>query len=335
MPTTSLYLQCARTNPFRPPHWRWLRATGIANGTQPKAGRRRDGVESYRWINQAARFQQARASTVGDEAQVALAHTYPEIFWATYAYEDDNNATKWEIEARILARCSNWEIGYACGVSEGIVAAYEALFFNVRDRLRHSGYIVNSVMGPSVHRGLSEREFDLLWKMYAYAYGPHMLQALITKFSNPTWCGTPDEVGAAVQDDTVNTMKLKAAIAAKTVPINLGTQVDILNVFTKFVEIERMSNSEGEAQNQIMTHIGAMFNVLPLNVAGRDPMSDHRPSIKGPVQAFMDTAIELSYEETMAVAVGGRLPNESMLRQLHFPPSPAELKSAEAGGSDT
>jgi len=327
------FLQCSMMNPFRPPHWRWLRATGVANGLQPNAGRRKDGTQGYKWINAAKTFQEARAAAVDEEARVRLANDQPAIFWAHAAYENDNNPVKWEIEARLLARCNNWEIGFHCGVAEEIVEAYENLFFNVREKLRHPGYITHTVMGPSVQRGLSEREFDLLWKMYAYAYGPHMLQAVVSKFSNPTWCSTPDEVGSAVQDDTVGTMKMKASLAAKTIPVNMGTQIDILHVFTKYVEIERMSDDASNAQNQIMDHIGTMFNVMPLNVAGRDPQDGHRQSVKGPVHVFEETAIELSYEETMEVAVGKVLPNTDMLKQLHFPPSPVELEAAEAGGS--
>jgi hypothetical protein len=170
--------------------------------------------------------------------------------------------------------------------------------------------------------------------MYAYAYGPHMLHAFISKFSNPVWCSTPDEVGSAVQDDTVSTMKMKASLAAKTIPVNMSTQVDILHVFTKYVEIERMSDSEGKAQNQIMDHIGTMFNVMPLNVAGLDPLDGHQKVVQGPTHTYEETAIELSYEETMEVAVGKELPNSDTLKLLHFPPSPVELEAAaEAGGS--
>lgn len=328
------YLQCAYMNPFRPPHWRWLRAIGVVNELQPRAGRKVDGVLGFKWINQAIAFQKAKIEAVDEERRIAMAHNFPALFWANAAYEDENNPAKWEIEARILARCNNWEIGFHVGVAEEIVEAYEALFFNVRDKLRHSGYIMHSVMGPSVQRGLSEREFDLLWKMYAYAYGPHMLYALISKFSNPVWCNTPDEVGSAVQDDTVGTMKMKAALAAKTIPVNLSTQIDILHVFTKYVEIERMSDSEGKAQNQIMDHIGTMFNVMPLNVAGIDPLAGHVKAVRGPTHVYEDTAIELSYEETMEVAVGKELANAEVLKQLHFPPSPVELEAAaEAGGS--
>lgn len=328
------YLDCSRLNPFRPPHWRWLRAEGIVARQQPGAGRERDGRAGYKWINRARRFLAALNRATSDDALVAVAMEYQDIFWAHTAFQDENNPIRWEIEARILARCNNWEIAFHCGVAEEIVEAYEALFFDVREKLHHTGYIVHRVMGEAVQRGVTERAYDLIWKMYAFAYGPHMLNALVTKFSNPVWCGTPDEVGSAVQDDAVNTMKMKASLASKTIPVNMGTQIEILHIFTKYVEIERMSDSEGKAQNQILDHIHTMFDVMPLNVAGRDPHSGHQMLLPGPAQQYESTAVELSYDELMQVGVGKALPNAKMLGQLHFPPSPVELETAEAGGSD-
>lgn len=324
------FLQCARTNPQRPPNWRWLRAVGINGGTQPRPGRRRDGPAGHKWIHKAVRFAQAYNAAVGEEAKARLAAEMPDVFWAHSLYSNESNTMKWDLEAHLLARSSDWEIGFHCGLPTEIVSAYENLFFNVREKLAHRGYVIHCVMGPSVHRGLSEREFDLLWKMYGYAYGPHMLKSLVAKFENPVWCGSPESVSSAIQDDTVSTMKMKASLAAKTIPVNMGTQVDILHIFTKYVEIERMSDTAGKAQDQILDHIGAMFNVLPLNVAGLDPHNNHEKISKGPVQRFEETAIELSFEETMSVGTGGQLANAGTLSQLQFPPVPTE---EEAGGS--
>jgi hypothetical protein len=276
------------------------------------------------------RFERARASATSEEDRIRLAHKMPGIYWAHATYTDDTNPVRWDIEAHILARCTDQEIGFHCGVPVEVVEAYENLFFNVRDRLQHTGYIVHKVMGESVQRGCNERAYDLLWKMYAYAYGPHMLHAISSKFVSPNYCMSPDDVSAAVQDDTVSTMKLKAALAAKTIPVNAGTQTDILHIFTKYVEIEQTTDSAGKAQSQILNHIGTMFEVLPLNIGGLDPLHGQRPIAQGPLQDYDDTAIELSFEETMAVGAGKQLENAALLRSMKFPPSPVEL---EAGGS--
>ena len=124
---------------------------------------------------------------------------------------------------------------------------------------------------------------------------------------NPVWCSTPDTVNSTLQDDAISTMKFKAALAAKTIPVNNSTQVDLLHVFTKFVEVERTTDSIGKAQNQILDHIEAMMVTLPFNVGGRDPRTAEMVP-QTPMAAYRKTSVELSFQETMAVAAGQRLP---------------------------
>ena len=325
------FLDCSAQNPMRRPPWRWERARGICAGSQPSAGRTRDGLAGYKWINRAVSYMRAKQQYTALGRLDQLFARYPDIFWAEWIYDRDSHPLRWELEARLLSRSTDADIAMQCGTAGEVVKAYEALFFNVREKLHHPGYIVHTVMGTAVHRGLAEREYDLLWKMYAYAHGPHMLTSLITKFVNPIWCNTPDEVNSAIHDDTIATLKLKSSLAAKTVQVNGGTQIELLQIYTKFVEIEQLSDSAGKAQSQILDHIGVMFNVMPLNIGGRDPRSGQQ-RIAGPATTFDASAVELSYDESVQVATGHKLPYEAMLRQLDFPQAESQQTLA-AGGS--
>lgn len=325
------FLDCSFQNPMRKPHWRWERAKGTMVGQQPPAGRTRDGLAGYKWINRALAYMRAKQQYTALGRLDQLATRFPDVFWAEWIYERDTHPLRWELEARLLSRSTDDQIALQCGVTAPTVKAFEALFFNVRDKLHHSGYIVHTVMGESVHRGLAERDYDLLWKMYAYAHGPHMLTSLITKFVNPIWCNTPDEVNSAIHDDTIATLKLKSSLAAKTVQVNGGTQIELLQIYTKFVEIEQLSDSAGKAQSQILDHINVMFSVMPLSIGGRDPRSGQQ-RIAGPAATFDATAVELSYEESVKVAIGQQLPHADMLRQLDFPQAGSPPPLA-AGGS--
>ena len=326
-----MFLDCSYQNPMRKPNWRWDRAKGVLANQQPGAGRSRDGLSGYKWINRAVAYMRAKQQYAALQRLDQLASRFPDIFWAEWIYERDSHPLRWELEARLLSRSTDDQIGMACGVSAATVKAFEALFFNVREKLHHTGYIVHTVMGDAVHRGLAEREYDLLWKMYAYAHGPHMLTSLITKFVNPIWCNTPDEVNSAIHDDTIATLKLKSSLAAKTVAVNAGTQIELLQIYTKFVEIEQLSDSAGKAQSQILDHIGVMFSVMPLNIGGRDPRSGQQ-RLTGQTAVFDATAVELSYEETVQVAVGQQLPHAEMLRNLDFPQA-GDQQTLAAGGS--
>lgn len=322
-------LAYVRENPYRAPSWRWMRAAGIVDQTQLPTTRRTDGPVGFKWINEAVSFRRALDQANSDMARQRLARRKAAIFWAHHTWQNDN-PIKWHIEALILARASSQEIGFSCGIAAEIVEAYENLFFHVREKLHHKGYIVHCVLGPGLQRGLYERDFDVLWKLYGYFLGPHVLDSLISKFVNPTWCSTPDMVSTAIQDDAIGTLKLKAAIAAKTVPVTMNTQMAILETFTKFVEIERTTDSAGRAQGHLLEQLGMMMDSLPLNVGGLNPFDGHKPVVAGPVQAFAETNIELSFQETMQVGIGRTLANADAMTQLSFPPTAAEM---DAGGS--
>jgi hypothetical protein len=324
-------IHVSRDNPYRPADWRWQRAIGVIEETQPRPGRKQDGHQGHAWIKKAIRFKLAYDEAGEDPlAQRRLLDRMPAVYWAHYAYQNEHQQMRWDIESQILARCTDHEIAFSCGVAPEVVDAYENLFFNVRDKLHHKRYITHCVLGHSIQRGLSEREYDLLWKLYGYFYGPHVLEVLVTKMVNPVWCTTPDTVNSTLQDDAIASMKFKAALAAKTIPVNNNTQVDLLHVFTKFVEVERTTDSVGKAQNQILDHIEAMMVTLPFNVGGRDPRTAELVPQTNTAK-FRQTNVELSFHETMAVAAGQQLPHADILETLSFPAHPVAV---EAGGSN-
>lgn len=320
-------LVISANNPFRSADWRWRRAHEIHLGRGLSTTRRRDGTQGYKWISRALTFlRELDGCGEDDRLRAVLAERRPDIFWAHWAWSSTACPQRHSIEAQILARCDDYAVGFRCGVPPTVIEAYEALFFNVREKLQHRGYILHCVLGPSIQRGISEREYDLLWKLYGYFLGPHIVAALESKFSTTSWCGTPDAVGSAILDDAISTLKLKAAVAAKTVAVNHETQLALMEAFTKFVEVERNTDSAGKAQSQILDHISAMMTSLPFNVGGRSPHGAILPGTA--VQRYEKTAIELTYEETMRLSVDQPIAHEAILRALAFPEAePLKLES--------
>lgn len=309
-------LQYARSNPFRPADWRWQRAIGVLNRNQPNPTRRRDDAPGYKWIRDALRFKLAYdACGDNDLRKFDLAENYQAMFWAHWLWHQDNHPAKSALEAYILARQTDFEIGYIFGVPPQMVEAYEAVFFNVREKLNHREYILHCVLGPSIQRGLNESMYDLLWKLYGYFCGPHFLAGLVSKFPVPAWCQTPDNVSAAVQDDAISTLKLKAAMAAKMVPVNGHTQLALIEQFTKFVEVERSTETSGRAQDQVMEHIAVMMSNLPF-FAGPNPPNAVDNS---PMAAYDQSGVELTYGEQMRVTVRLPIRNGEVLDKLTFP----------------
>lgn len=309
------------TNPFRPPDWRWQRAAAIAEGTGAPTTKRRDTPAGYDWIRKATRFRRAWNDDIDGSNRTEIAEQNYAIFWAHWLYMGQQPQQRASVEARILAREDDFEIGYRAGLPPAVVQAYEALFYDVREKLPHTGYMLHVVFGPSV---MGSNQVEHLWRLYGYFLGPHVLNALESNFSNPNWCGTPDTVGSSVQEDAISTLKIKAAVAAKTIPVNGNTQLALLEQFTKFVEVERTTDSAGKSQEQIMDHIGAALKSMPINIAGRDPRNGTLLP-KGPLDAYDSGSVELTYEEMLRVSVRMPIANAETLKLLKFPTSTPQI----------
>lgn len=294
------------SNPLRPVDWKWKRAIEIVEGAGTRPARSKDGIAGFKWINRAITFLRAFRRCETDHQREVLAGRYPDIFWAHYIFGQTGHPQKSAIEAHILARETNLGISRRCLLSEASIEAYEQLFFNVRDSLANRSYIINCALGPAVHRHITDRDYDLLWKMYGYFLGPNLVDALEGKFTAPLWCSDEQEVGAAILDDAIKTMKMKASLASKTVPVAGHTQLALLDQFTKFIEVERSTDSVGKSQEQILSHISAMMNTLPFTVGDQ-------PATR------MDTGAELTYEELMRVSVGDAIARANELQTVRFP----------------
>jgi hypothetical protein len=306
-------LNAIRDNPKRATNWRWLRAVQIDGGGL-RANRSVDGPEGFAWIRRALRLKR-RYDEAGNrpELMYRLVQYDRAMFWAHSIWMDDKAPTRWAIEARILAGESDLEIAERLGTAPDIIAAYEAVFFQVREMLPRRDYIVNVVMADAVARGVSERQYDLLWKMFGYHGGPHVLDSVISKFTPIDKPDRPDGVGQFFQEFAVNTVKHKAAIATLTVPINLHTQLALIESFVKYVEIEKGSENASKAHTTIVENIGAMMSALPFKIGTKlDSAADK-------MLPYDDGAAELRNDELMIVAAGGKLSTQPTIEQLRFP----------------
>lgn len=301
------------TNPWRVPQWRWLRAVNITEGG-PGTTARRDTPDGFKWISRARRFKTLRDAAATERLLLELSLDESDIFWAHYAWLNENSPVKWAIEAHLLARETNREIGFRTGCAESIVDAYENLFFNVREKLNYREYVINVVLRDSVNNGLNERNPDLLWKLFGYCGGPLVLDAMIGRLVNPMWASRPDDVPMFFQDAALNLMKKKAAVSALTVPVSASTQLHLIEAFVKYVEIERTTDTMGKAQDQILGNINAMLAQIPFNIGSK--VGAHKDS---PLREWDESAIELSSAEMMQVAAGQNLPGYARLRHLEFP----------------
>jgi len=301
------------TNPLRAPHWRWLRAIQIDAGGR-RASRKLDGEEGFFWIRRAVRLKRHFERAAGrTEALYGLLERDPDLFWAHAIWSKDKAPTRWAIEARVLAGQSDEEIAYRAATTPAIVNAYINTFFDVRSVLDRDDYVLHVVLSDAVARGVQERQYDLLWKLLAYRGGAHVLDATMNRFTKTEAPKDANAVSGFFQEFAINTMKYKAAIAALTVQANTHTQMQLIDSFVKYVEIEKNSENAGKAQTTIVQNIGEMLTALPFRVGTK------QDSEKVKMVPFDNNAAELKSDEMMLIAAGGTLPNQADIEELRFP----------------
>lgn len=300
-------------NPSREPHWRWLRVLQIDKGGR-RASRAADGPAGFTWIRRALRLKRRFDAAGGrDTALFGLMHEDENLLWAHAIWSDERKPTRWAIEALILAGASDEFIAQRLGSDPGVIEAYEAVFFNVRERLDQPLYVVNVVLGEAVARGVQERQYDLLWKLFAYHGGIHALDAIMQRAARIGKPTDPEQVPQFFQDFAVNTMKQKAAVATLTVPVNTHTQMQLIDSFVKYVEIEKNSKSAAEAHTSIVTNIGAMLSALPFKLGTKIDAVEEK------MLPYDDNAAELRNDEMLIVAAGEELNNKEAIQNLKFP----------------
>lgn len=308
-----MQFQELRDSYHRAPNWCWLRAMQIDAGG-PRASRAVDGAHGFTWVRRALRLKRRLDAAVNrPDAMYRLLQCDRELFWAHSMWLNDKAPTRWAVEARLLAGESNEQIAARMATDSKVIEAYEAVFFNVRDRLDRLDYIVTVVMADAVTRGLSERQYDLLWKLFGYRGGSHVLDSVISKFSPIAKPDRPEDVGQFFQEFAVNTVKHKAALATLTVPINTHTQLALIESFVKYVEIEKNSENSTKAHTTIVENIGAMLGALPFHIGTK---LDSEAEKMLPYDAG---AAELRNEELMIVSAGGTLSNQQSIQDLRFP----------------
>jgi hypothetical protein len=306
-------LKSCKDHGNRFPHWRWARACEIDAGGH-KTTKQLDGPDGFMWIRRALRTKRriARAGDRQDALYAAMLRD-KDMFWAHSIWAEDKNQMRWALEARVLAGESNEDIAEKIGSEPEIVNAFVNVFYDVRGKLRHQDYVQGVILGDAVTRGLSERHYDLLWKMIALQGGSFALDAAINRGPGVPKPTSADEVGVFFQDFAISTMKYKAALAAATIPVNSHTQLPLIEAFVKYVEIERTTENAMKAQTSIVENIGMMLTSMPFKIGTKLDSEGVK------MLPFDNNAAELRSDEMMIIAAGGAIDTKAELEKLDFP----------------
>lgn len=249
------------SNFARPPDAWWKRARGILEHGDLQATILRDSAEGAGWIRKAVRVQDALRTTSPEQ----LMRDYRGIVLARHIYEEigpDAQLSRWAIEARILAKQSDAEISRAQGCPRDVIAAYGALFFNVRDRLQFPDYIWCGLLGRQFTDVTAAWDLGMIWKAFAYAGGPYVLEDLISQTLDGKWVPSAEGIASFLRDQPIATIQQKAAVAALSIPVESRTMLALIDHFISYMRLARDRESNTAAPNQIEENLEALLKGL-------------------------------------------------------------------------
>lgn len=156
--------------PWKFPDWRWQRACSIVE-RGGYATIKRDGELIQRTVH----YIRALNCALTERGVRSAAKKHPDIF---LAFKTANEPTHrpLEIKARTLAGQSNRAIAREVGLTVPAVAAYIALFFDVRERLEAKTWISRVAIGLPIDRVPSVETVMLL---HAWRRGPSVIDPWI------------------------------------------------------------------------------------------------------------------------------------------------------------
>lgn len=327
-----MFQEYSARNPFRPVHWRWERSGLAVDGSLPLSRRRDD-----EWTRRAAKFRRRLFKCKDAFDQGCLSEEMPDLYWAyrlwdvvKYDAEDQSQdyrcGVRYEVEARILAGEDDAAIARRTGLQPEDVLAFERVFFCVRDDLDRTTYIFHQVLGPAVQRGLYAREWDLLWKLYGYMRGPAMLDFMISAFQN--WRSrTPDaDVLRQLEADQAGMLLRQATITTQTFRINSETQGDVVNLWFKLKELERLGGPSAAGGDAMLAGLAKFLELNDYKVGKPDPSREGRDAL-----AFYDGgAIEFSGKRLVDMTAEGAIEMDPSLWNRPFPVSSDTTPEAPA-----
>jgi hypothetical protein len=149
-----------------------------------------------------------------------------------------------ELEARLLCCQPRAEIAKRLAVSEAVIDAYEAVFFNVADRLDSVSWVLHRVIGPRLHRGATDNDVGVFWKLYGYAWRcPAFLDQLVSTVKI-TMISAPEDVHTRVREDGEWSMHRRAAQAARSLPVDEKTRTRLLEIQAEVEAAKGLSHDD-------------------------------------------------------------------------------------------
>jgi hypothetical protein len=302
-------------NFFRSPQWRWDRVLKLCDRPN-QAGRctRRDDAV----VREGRNFLLAWRKATDPDAKGELFWKTPGLYYAfeLHEREAEDPESALFIQARLLARQTPEQIAQVMSTHPSAVKWYEALFFNVSDRLDQRDWITKQVLLPAYRNAngaaggdaalpfrdssVARPFMDASLKLFAYFGGTHLVDVMIAGLRAGKPLTSPDDLSNWLDQTWSTTVRRRSAQAAVEFEVNKYNVMELFTVHSRIVEIERSEDSQDRQRSTHERAIEAMLGEIPFAVG-----DDGRKLVEGSkLKRFDEGAAELRDDEVLLVAAG-------------------------------
>ena len=259
-------------HPDRPVDWRWRLAIDIAEtGVMPPT------VDAF---TKGARFfyermQQLDLETHADELYDLNPGIY--VAWSIFSA---GSPKRHEIEARILAQEDFDSVARKTAIPRDTLVYYEALFFNVLDRIDAPSYVIHNAVGNIYDADVID-EYSM-WKLYGYWCGPPVVDLMVYK-------QPPRSLFDADSDEEADKL-LRAQIQIRVYTLFQQTKLrgtdDLEFALNSYIKLQQLAkDTEGSRVNKrIMDQI---YDLLK-GINWRPDESDNIDTVEADMEALAD-----------------------------------------------
>lgn len=312
-----------RFNPLRPPDWRLIRVQEMVR-KEPYPGRCTKHDDE--WVRKARTFFLRYRNP---KHRHRLYDEFPGIWLALDFSKRANSTDLALLEARILAGQDDETIAAKMGWTAEAVRCYEAIWWNVRDRLSAPDYILKSVIWAG-----QENASDADWsnrvaalRGIGYFGGPEVLDALLEEYSRASRADL-ERVGGLdewLDINFIRSLKRKSMLTSSLMQVNRYNAIPLLQAHVALIQSQREDDDSDARRNPLSQNVAAALEVVQ-DVLG-DPDRDHRQLRQ------LSESVEPRAGEMLRLASGGSVDGlEGCLERLAS--IPATFEGSKEEGSD-
>lgn len=262
-----------------------------------------------------------KAKTLAGQERLSV--KYPGIYmaWWWYTQEDAVAKTRWTIEAYLCADATFKQIADRIGEHPKAVGCYAKVFFDVVGKTKHWMWVLNEVIGQSVHHGIDGRHPDLLWKLFGLLAGPLFLDVIVRQDGVPLRITSYAQYSTAHENLFRSSIQTKALYAARSIP-TYESEI-IFAAYQKMREIESQTDNTQKAHSSILDGIHNLTQSVGF-------VFGHRSVESLAVKHYDTNGVEFRASELVAAAFDAK-PKRKLIGPMPEPTQPSkDAQDAEA-----